>query len=220
MPRLKLQRFEQNADSTNVIEVGKLHYKTIKGGWRRDYFGNDNPVVLELACGMGEYTVGLAQARPDVNFIGIDTKGERIARGSQAAQQLGLTNVAFLRADINFLTEFFNEREVNEIWIIFPDPHPHRRWAKHRLTHPRFLAVYQQLLVPGGMFHLKTDSMELFEYSIDMIQQENFIDLQSTTDLHNPLLNSVHQTIRTKYEQLFFDKGFTINYLQCITVAG
>ncbi len=107
MTRRKQHRFLQNADSTNVIEVGKPQYKTIKGGWRKDYFGNEHPIVLELACGKGEYTVGLAQAFPDTNFIGVDIKGDRIARGSQIAQTLGLTNVAFLRTDINFLSEFF-----------------------------------------------------------------------------------------------------------------
>jgi tRNA (guanine-N7-)-methyltransferase len=215
--RRKQHRFLQNAESTNVIEVGKPHYKTIKGNWRTDYFGNENPIVLELACGKGEYTVGLAQAFPHVNFIGVDIKGDRIARGSQAAQALGLTNVAFLRTDINFLTEFFAEREVNEIWVTFPDPQPRPKQEKHRLTHPRFLSTYQQLLKAGGTFHLKTDNPELFAYSLEQIRAGHFTDLQCTTDLYNSPLNAIHFGIKTKYEQMFLDKGFTINYLQCKT---
>ena len=217
MTRRKQHRFLQNAESSNVIEVGKSWYKTIKGCWRRDYFGNEYPVVLELACGKGEYTVGLAQAFPHTNFIGVDIKGDRIAHGSRAAQAFGLTNVAFLRTDINFLTEFFDEREVDEIWVMFPDPQPRHKQEKHRLTHPRFLATYQQLLIPGGGFHLKTDNPELFGYSLEKIRQGNFIDLQYTTDLYNSTLNDIHRGIRTKYEQVFFNKGFTINYLQCKT---
>lgn len=215
MTRRKQYRFDQNAQSANVIEVGKPQYKTIKGHWRTDYFGNDHPVVLELACGQGEYTVGLAQAFPGTNFIGVDIKGDRLGHGSRAAQAKGLMNVAFLRTDINFLTEFFDEREVDEIWITFPDPQPRPRQEKHRLTHPRFLATYQRLLKPGGLFHLKTDNAALFAYSLKKIQESNFGNLQYTTDLYNSSLNGIHLNIRTKYEQLFVAKGFTINYLQC-----
>ncbi|GAB4017534.1 tRNA (guanosine(46)-N7)-methyltransferase TrmB [Spirosoma sp. KCTC 42546] len=215
MTRRKTHRFLQNAESQNVIEVGKPLYKTIRGHWRSDYFGNENPIVLELACGKGEYTVGLAQAFPDKNFIGVDIKGDRIARGSQAAQTLGLANVAFLRTDINFLHEFFSGQEVNEIWITFPDPQPRPRQEKHRLTHPRFLSIYKDLFVPGGTLHLKTDNPELFAYSLEQVQEMGCVDLQSTTDLYNSPLNGIHIGIKTKYEQLFFDKGFTINYLQC-----
>lgn len=219
MTRRKTHRFLQNAESQNVIEVGKPLYKTIRGNWRSDYFKNDNPIVLELACGKGEYTVGLSQAFPDKNFIGVDIKGDRIARGSKAAQDLGLTNVAFLRTDINFLHEFFAKQEVNEIWITFPDPQPRPRQEKHRLTHPRFLAIYKELFVPGGTLHLKTDNPELFAYSLEQVQAMGCTDLQFTTDLYNSPLNGIHIGIKTKYEQLFFDKGFTINYLQCKTVV-
>ena len=215
MTRRKQHRFLQNADSANVIEVGKPQYKTIKGRWRTDYFGNQNPIVLELACGKGEYTVGLAQAFPDRNYVGVDIKGDRIARGSQAAQMQGLHNVAFLRTDINFLDEFFDPEEVNELWITFPDPQPRPKQEKHRLTHPRFLTLYQRLLAPGGTLHLKTDNSELFAYSVQMIQEMAFTNLQYTTNLYTSSLNQLHFGIQTKYEQLFHNKGFTINYLQC-----
>ena len=214
MTRRKTHRFLHNAESQHVIENGKPLYKTIRGQWRSAYFGNENPIVLELACGKGEYTIGLAQAFPDTNFIGIDIKGDRIARGSRAAQALGLSNVAFLRTDINFLQEFFLENEVNEIWITFPDPQPRPRQEKHRLTHPRFLSIYKQVLVAGGTLHLKTDNPELFSYSLEQVKPVSS-SLQYTTDLYNSPLNQIHIGIKTKYEQLFFDKGFTINYLQC-----
>ncbi|WP_338877116.1 tRNA (guanosine(46)-N7)-methyltransferase TrmB [Spirosoma sp. SC4-14] len=215
MTRRKHQFFLHNADSENVIEVGKPLYKTIKGRWRTDYFHNDNPIVLELACGKGEYTVGLGSAFPDRNFIGVDIKGDRIARGSKIAQRLGLANVGFLRTDINYIQEFFAAGEVNEIWITFPDPQPRPKQEKHRLTHPRFLAIYKQLLKPGGTLHLKTDSPELFAYSLEQVRSVGCQDIQSTTDLYQSSLNQIHLGIKTKYEQLFFDKGFTINYLQC-----
>ncbi|MBD2754403.1 tRNA (guanosine(46)-N7)-methyltransferase TrmB [Spirosoma validum] len=219
MTRRKTHRFLHNAGSANVIEVGKPLYKTIRGRWRQDYFGNDNPIVLELACGKGEYTIGLAQAFPDTNFIGVDIKGDRIARGSKAAQNLGLTNVAFLRTDINFLTEFFQPAEVNEIWITFPDPQPRPRQEKHRLTHPRFLTIYKTLLAQNGTLHLKTDNPELFAYSVERIEEFGFVNLQFTYDLYNSQLNTIHLGIKTKYEELFYNKGFTINYLQCKTGA-
>lgn len=215
MTRRKHHFFLQNAESTNVIEVGKPLYKTIKGNWQSDYFSNTNPIVLELACGKGEYTVGLAQAFPDTNFIGVDIKGDRIARGAKIAQSLGLTNVAFLRTDINYLLEFFKEGEVNEIWITFPDPQPRPKQDKHRLTHPRFLAHYKQLLIPGGTLHLKTDSADLFSYSLEQVRVAGCYDLQFTTDLYTSPLNKIHLGIKTAFEQLFYNKGFTINYLQC-----
>ncbi|QJW90055.1 tRNA (guanosine(46)-N7)-methyltransferase TrmB [Spirosoma taeanense] len=215
MTRRKQHHFLHNVESAHVIEVGKPQYKTIKGQWRTDYFKNNNPIVLELACGKGEYTIGLAQAFPDKNFIGVDIKGDRIARGSKVAQTLGLMNVGFLRTDINYLREFVAKDEVDEIWITFPDPQPRPKQEKHRLTHPRFLAVYKELLVPGGTLHLKTDNPELFSYSLEKIKECSFKDLHSTTDLYNSELNEIHLGIKTKYEQLFFSKGFTINYLQC-----
>lgn len=215
MTRRKIHRFQFNATSTNVIEVGKPIYTSIKGNWRTQYFNNVNPIVLELACGKGEYTVGLAQAFPEKNFIGIDIKGDRMARGAQAAQQLQLGNVAFLRTDIRYLHEFFEEGEVDEIWITFPDPQPRPKQEKHRLTHPGFLERYTHILKPAGTLHLKTDNPPFFAYSLETIPEAGFTDLIYTTDLYNSPLNQIHLGIKTKYEGIFFDKGFTINYLQC-----
>ena len=215
MPRLKLQRFQQNAEAPNVIERGKPLYETIKSRWHTDYFRNDNPIVLELACGKGEYTIGLAEACPDKNFIGIDLKGDRIARGSQQALERGLANVAFVRTDIRYLDEFFGEGEIAEIWVTFPDPHPGLKHNKHRLTHPWFLHLYKQLLIPGGTLHLKTDNRELFEYSLQTLIDEDFHTLLFTNDLYNSHLYNMHNNINTTYETIFYALGFSINYINC-----
>jgi tRNA (guanine-N7-)-methyltransferase len=213
--RRKQFRFLQNTIASNVIENGKPAYESIKGHWRSTQFNNTNPIVLELACGKGEYSVGLAQQYPDYNFIGVDIKGDRIARGSQAALEQSLTNVAFLRTDIQYLSEFFDPDEVNEIWVTFPDPQPRERQEKHRLTHPRFLAIYAAILVPGGLFHLKTDNAPFFDYSLQTLPAFGFTDLIYTHDLYKSPMNELHYGIKTKYEALFVEKGFSINYLQC-----
>lgn len=204
-----------NAESDRVIEMGKPLFTEIKGNWQTDYFKNQQPLVLELACGKGEYTVGLARAYPATNFIGVDIKGDRIARGSQAAQTEGLANVAFLRTDIRYLTDFFADGEVSEIWITFPDPQPRDRQEKHRLTFPSFLTMYQRVLAPGGLLHLKTDNTDFFDYSLTTLLANGFTDLIATHDLYQSELNDLHLGIKTKYEALFYDKGFSIKYLQC-----
>lgn len=204
-----------NAESDRVIEMGKPLFTEIKGNWQTDYFKNQQPLVLELACGKGEYTVGLARAYPATNFIGVDIKGDRIARGSQAAQTEGLANVAFLRTDIRYLTDFFADGEVSEIWITFPDPQPRDRQEKHRLTFPSFLTMYRRVLAPGGLLHLKTDNTDFFDYSLTTLPANGFTDLIATHDLYQSELNDLHLGIKTKYEALFYDKGFSIKYLQC-----
>lgn len=214
MKRRKQYRFAQNAIAENVIENGKPLYSSIKGNWFK-HFNNDNPIVLELACGKGEYTVGLAKEFPDYNFIGVDIKGDRIARGSQAALEKGLKNVAFLRTDIQYLREFFEANEVSEIWVTFPDPQPRDKQEKHRLTHPRFLEIYTELLIEDGLFHLKTDSAPFFEYSLETLPAFGFTNLVFTHNLYESPLNQIHHGIKTKYEAMFFEKGFSINYLQC-----
>ncbi|MEZ0606973.1 tRNA (guanosine(46)-N7)-methyltransferase TrmB [Fibrella sp. WM1] len=214
MRRQKMYRFEQNRLAPNVIERGKPLYTTIKGNWHRDYFQNDNPIVLELGCGKGEYTVGLASAYPAKNFIGIDIKGDRIARGSQVALMGKLANVAFLRTDIQYLDEFLADGEVSEIWITFPDPQPRDKQEKHRLTYKTFLAKYAALLQPEGLLHLKTDNTPFFDYSLESLPANGFTILAATDNLYESPLNNLHLGIKTKYEAMFFEKGFSIKYLQ------
>ncbi|CAH0994945.1 tRNA (guanine-N(7)-)-methyltransferase [Emticicia aquatica] len=213
MARRKLPRFEYNAQSSNVIERGKEIYTSIKGKWREKYFENSNPIVLELACGKGEYTVGLAQIFPDKNFIGIDIKGDRIARGSKRANDLALNNVAFLRTPMVFLEEFFVENEIDEIWLIHPDPQPRDKEERKRLTNSRYLELYKKILKNDGDFLFKTDNFDLFEYSLESIASSGYNILRETNDLYNsPMLNE-HYGIETHYEKLFVSKGYKINYL-------
>lgn len=215
MTRRKQHRFVHNAESQHVIEAGKPLYTQIKGNWRTRYFNNSNPIVLELACGKGEYTVGLGKTYTDTNFLGVDIKGDRIARGSQAAQDQQLANVGFLRTDIRYLTDFFADGEVDEIWITFPDPQPRDRQEKHRLTYAYFLDKYKQILKPGGLLHLKTDNLQFFEYSLQSLIAGGFVDFIYTNDLYDSPLNNLHLGIKTKYEEIFFNRGFSIKYLQC-----
>lgn len=212
MARRKLPRFEYNSQSLNVIERGKDLYTTIKGKWREKYFKNDNPIVLELACGKGEYTTGLAQIFPNKNFIGIDIKGDRIARGSKKANDLSLINVAFLRTPMVFLEEFFKENEVDEIWLIHPDPQPRDKEERKRLTNSRYLELYNKILKPNGDFFFKTDNFPLFEYSLQTIPV-GFEILKQTNDLYKSELLAEHHGIETHYEKLFVSKGYKINYL-------
>lgn len=213
MARQKLPRFQYNAQSENVIERGKELYTNIKGQWREKYFKNNNPVVLELACGKGEYTVGLAQVFPDKNFIGIDIKGDRISRGSKRANDIGLSNVAFLRTPMVFLEEFFEDNEVDEIWLIHPDPQPRDKEERKRLTNSRYLTLFKKILKNNGSFFFKTDNYPLFEYSLETIPAAGFEILRQTTDLYNSELNQEHFGIETHYEKLFVAKGYKINYL-------
>ncbi|GAB3278029.1 hypothetical protein GCM10027347_52170 [Larkinella harenae] len=210
-----MARFEHNRVSSNVLEPGKELFETIKGNWRQVYFQNTNPIVVEIACGRGEYTVGLARHYPDLNFIGIDRKGDRIAQGSQQALEAGLTNVAFLRTDVFRLLDFFAKDEVNELWITFPDPQPRISQIKNRLTAPRFLALYHEVLAASGTLHLKTDHDDFFDYSVVTLTDHGFSDLVTTRNLYQSEMNDLHYGIKTRYEDIFYRKGYSIKYLKC-----
>ena len=184
------------------------------------YFENEDPITLELGCGKGEYTIGLAQKFPDRNFIGVDIKGDRLARGSKIASELGLKNVAFLRTSIQYMDEFFGENEIDEIWLVHPDPQLRDRDEKKRLTNSFFLKSYLSYLKPGGIFHLKTDSYPLFEYSLKTLEQSDFQIQNQTPDLYCSELLDFHFGIITHYERVFYSKGFTINYIQAINNKG
>ena len=200
-----------------MIERGKPLYTTIRGKWRELYFKNNNPLVLELACGKGEYTVGLGSTFPDKNYVGVDIKGDRIARGSQQAIQAGLANVAFLRTSIQYLDEFFAEGEADEIWLVHPDPQPRDKDEKKRLTNPWFLGEYARYIRNGGIFHLKTDNPFLYEYSLEtMGKAEGYTILAHTDDLYASDLLADHHEITTHYEKLFTGKGFSIRYIRAV----
>ncbi|WP_044204639.1 tRNA (guanosine(46)-N7)-methyltransferase TrmB [Flammeovirga sp. OC4] len=214
MGRHKLKKFAQNKERAYIIEEGKPLYDNIKGNWRKEVFKNDNPIVLELACGRGEYTTGLAQVYPDRNFIGVDIKGDRIWKGGNVVDEKGLTNAAFLRIHIQNLANYFEAGEVDEIWIVHPDPRPKDRDAKRRMTHPRFLNIYKELIKEGGLIRFKTDSKELFEYSVETLVQEK-VQLEAVTfDLYESDLMDDHHGIVTRYEKQFTELGHKVHYLK------
>lgn len=211
----KQERFRIIEERTNVIEPSKPVYQTIKGKWGPEHFGNDHPITVELACGRGEYSVGLGKLFPDRNYIGVDIKGERIWKGSTQAVENKLGNVAFLRTQILLLENFFAEGEIDEIWMTFPDPRPRKRDIKRRLTSPRFLAMYKSLLKPKGVVRLKTDNTALFEYTLEEVSaREDITDLQFTRDLYQSPLRPECFDIRTRYEEEFTAKGENIKYLR------
>ncbi len=218
MARSKMFRFGQNQQADNVLEPPKPILEHIKGKWRELYFKNQNPIVVEVACGRGEYTTGLAAVYPNKNFIGVDIKGDRLWKGSQAAIKNGLTNVAFLRTRIEELQNYFAENEVDEIWIIHPDPRPKLRDARRRLTSPRFLNEYRAIIRQNATIHLKTDSESLFDYSVELLQSEVFCpivkNLVHTKDLYQSPLLAEHHDIHTRYELAAIKKGLTIKYLR------
>jgi tRNA (guanine-N7-)-methyltransferase len=184
----------------------------LKGAWREQVFHNNNPVVLELGCGKGEYTVTLALRFPEKNFIGIDIKGARLWRGAKTATEKQLQNVAFIRTRIDFIESFFAPREIDEIWITFPDPQPNA--ARKRLTSPLFLTRYRKFLTPGGHIHLKTDSRLLHDYTKALAEHNHLKVWESNTDIYGSEFASEVLSIKTHYEQLFLKKGLPITYLK------
>ncbi len=217
MSRVKLQRFAANADRPGIVEPGKPTYEALGGRWAAELFRNDHPITLEVGCGKGEYTVGLAQRHPGRNFLGLDIKGERIWRGSTRAEALGLTNVGFVRTRAEALAAQFAPGELGEIWITFPDPRPRDRDIKRRLTAPRFLNQYQALLRPGGLLHLKTDNEELFAYTLETLAARPgaAIGVQ-TRDLYAETAADFQeaQAIQTNFERKYRAQGVPIKYVQ------
>lgn len=211
--RRKLEKFLDNQASWNVIEPGKNLYHEIKGNWKM-LFNNERNVVLELACGQGEYTIGLAEKFPNQNFIGTDIKGDRIWKGSQYALAKQLKNVAFLRVNIYFLPDFFSENEVDEIWLIFPDPWLKDRDEKHRLSNATYLRKYQQILKKDGWFKFKTDNTFLFEYTLQTLTEFLVRDHIFTFDLYDSPLIEDHFGIQTRYEKIWIEKGHKIKYMK------
>jgi tRNA (guanine-N7-)-methyltransferase len=214
----KLYRWAEMEQFNNVIqptfeEVFRKDYK-LKGLWNDLFFKNSFPISLELGCGKGEYTIGMAKMFPEKNFLGIDIKGARIWRGAKEAFENNINNAGFLRTRIEMINSFFAPGEVDEIWITFPDPQIKKRRNKKRLTAPRFLNSYRQFLGPGGVVHLKTDSSELYEYTSELLRHNNIIPDISTNDLYSSDLPDRLMGIKTHYEQLFLQEGKKITYLR------
>jgi len=217
LAKRKLQQYAEVDTFSNVVQpsydlIQKGH--ELRGRWSQDHFNNDHPIVLELGCGKGEYTINLAEKYPDKNFIGVDRKGARIWTGSKYALENDLYNVAFLRMDIRMLERLFNPGEVDEIWITFPDPQPKTWQAKRRLTHPRFMGQYTKLLKPGGCIHLKTDNLAFHEYTLEVLEDLQYQILDQTKDLYQVTGPEEAKLVQTYYEKKFLKEGLPITYLR------
>ncbi|WP_254526623.1 MULTISPECIES: tRNA (guanosine(46)-N7)-methyltransferase TrmB [unclassified Sphingobacterium] len=212
MGKDKLRKFAEVSTFKNVVQLDAG--KEYKGKWAKDFFQNEKPLILELACGKGEYTVNLAKLFPEKNFIGIDYKGNRIWRGAKTALEEGIDNVGFLRIQIETILEHFEKGEVSEIWITFPDPQPQDSREKKRLTNPVFLERYKEILVPEGIMHLKTDNDGFFAYTLEQIDLQGLPKLKETKDLyHSDLVDEV-LSIKTYYEKKYLAEDKNINYVQ------
>lgn len=209
MAQKKLIRFEEINRFENVFQ----HSVEMKGKWNT-FFKNNHPITLELACGKGEYAVGLGRLFSDKNFIGIDIKGNRIWRGAKTALDENLTNTAFLRAEIDKVNDYFMQDEVAEIWITFPDPQLRLSKAKKRLTHPKFLRLYQQILKADGLVNLKTDSPDLYNFTKTVIQLYNLETLVDYNNLYQNQNLPPELYIKTHYESLDIAQSNRIHYLQ------
>ncbi len=208
MGQKKLIRFAELNTFPNVLQFPK----EMAGQWK-SFLKNNNSITLELACGKGEYAVGLGRLYPNRNFIGIDLKGNRIWVGAKKALQQNLSNVAFLRTEIDRITEYFAKDEVATIWITFPDPQLRKSKAKKRLTHPKFLRLYQQFLIPGGLIHLKTDSPDLYHFTKIVIDLYGCVLQKDINDLWKQSTVTDELKIKTHYESLDIACSNRIHYL-------
>lgn len=213
----KLKRFQENETFENVIQPSRsevLEGFALKGKWS-DFFGNDNPIVLELGCGKGEYSVALGRENPEKNFIGVDIKGARFWRGAKTALEEGLSNVAFLRTQIELIDRCFEKNEVSEIWLTFPDPQIKYKRTKHRLVTRAFLKKYQAILKESGMVHLKTDSEFLHGYLLGLLHEGEHEVLYAHHDIYNSSSPPKAATaIQTFYEQQYLSEGKPITYVR------
>lgn len=224
MSKGKLEKFAELKTLSNVFQNFNLQdpklvdntgaEANLRGRWNSAFFHREAPIVLELACGKGEYTIGLAQAFPERNYIGVDIKGNRIWKGAKYAHTHGFTNVAFVRTPIEQLPLFFGPGEVDEIWITFPDPYLKKSKVRKRLTSTRFLHTYRQFLKPGGVLQLKTDSPELFDYTLEVIAEHQLPVERLVHDVYREALADPVLTIKTFYEQMHLAEGRIIRYVR------
>ena len=205
------------AEFSNVFQPTFEDLKSgfsIKGKWKSAVFKNDNPLVVELGCGKGEYSLGLSRKYPDKNFLGVDVKGARMWKGASDANNEGISNVAFLRTRIEFIEYCFAKSEIDEIWITFPDPQIKKKRAKNRLTHPVFLERYSNILQDNGLIHLKTDSQFLHGYTLGIVEGHQHHLEDAEHDIYNAVLKRENMEIKTHYEKLFLAKNMPISYLR------
>ena len=223
--RNKLVKFSENLEFPNVFEhFNMLDYLLVgpdgeemdmRGHWSERAFSNKNPLTVELACGRGEYCLGLARLQPNRNFLGVDIKGARIWRGAKTALDEGLCNVSFLRTRIEQLEKFFHLKEISEIWITFPDPFLKKRKTNRRLTAPGFQKIYKNLIMDGGIIHLKTDEQVLYDYTLEVLESDPECEIRvSAEDIYSGQFLMPELEIKTYYERIHLGKGKTIKYIQ------
>ena len=216
MGKNKLQRFAENATFQHFVQPSFNEIfnqdHSLKGKWHKEFFKNDNPIVLELGCGKGEYTVGLAEMYPDKNFLGVDIKGARMHKGASIVEERRIKNAGFLRTRIEFIGSFFAKDEISEIWLTFPDPQMKK--VTKRLTSSTFLLKYAQFLKPDGIIHLKTDSRFLYTYTWELIKINQLPCLVDQSDLYNDGYTDEILSLKTHYESKWLEKGIPIKYLR------
>ena len=215
----KLKRFSENETFTNVFQPTREEVVgdqfPLKGKWNSEFFKNDNPIVLELGCGKGEYSVGLAERFPEKNFVGIDIKGARFWRGAKTAVESGMNNVAFVRTQIELINHIFAENEVSEIWITFPDPQIKYKRTKHRMTNSEFLNNYKKILKPKGLMHLKTDSEFMHGYTLGLLHGEGHEVIYANHNIYKNEGAPAEVTgIQTFYESQYLEVNKPITYIQ------
>ncbi len=221
MSKNKLARFADNLEfdcliQPNSLDVLKQNHP-LKGKWKSEFFGNDNPLIVELGCGKGEYAIGLSRIFPNKNYLGLDIKGARLWRGAKTVTDEKLRNVGFLRTRIDLASSFFDKDEVDEIWLTFSDPQPKKE--RKRLSSPVFIEKYRQFLKPGGIIHVKTDSDLLYEYTLEQIKENKFDLLVENNDIYNGFVERQQEelknilSIRTFYESMWLKDKITIKYI-------
>jgi len=222
VPKNKEKKYYEISTFPNVLEPD---YRTdienfpLKNKWSSTFFKNNNPIVIEMGCGKGEYTVGLAKNNHNINYVGIDIKGDRIWHGAKKSLDLNLNNTGFLRIQAEKINQYFGNNEVSEIWITFPDPQPNKPKIKKRLTSPQFIDRYKKLLKPGSAVHLKTDNLMLFEYTLSVIKEHNHKLIASVKDIYKYTGNHIDPTVKeiqTYYEKLFLKENSEIYYLKFV----
>ena len=220
MGKNKISRFAENLEFTHLIQPTReeiINDFKLKGKWNEQFFNNDHPIVLELGCGKGEYTIGLGEQFPDKNFLGIDLKGARLWRGAKTVDERNLNNIGYLRTQIELIDAAFDADEISEIWITFPDPQIKFKRKKHRLTHPYFLTKYKQILKPGGFIHLKTDSEFLHGYTLGIIETNGYKVLESNHDIYHDSTHDLPEylySIQTHYEKIYLKEDKRITYIK------
>jgi len=221
MGKNKLKRFAENETFENLFQHTHFDARNeqflLKGKWHEFFFQNNNPIVLEVGCGRGEYTIGMAQRFPNTNFIGIDRKGARIWRGCKDSVELNLKNVAFLRIKIEDIEYYFAQHEVNEIWVTFPDPQ--MRKERNRLISPNFISKYKKIIDTTGIIHLKTDSRELYEYVVQTAPIEKWNIIENIPNVYESGVPSVLTEIQTFYEKKWLQEGKVISYIRLKPVS-